>query len=235
MCAAERWIRPRLGRLWALLIERAAGFAAAREDVLTANLLPPRRGLGRDESSSFLRAVDEGFAVVDRAGYVTLPMVQQKKPVGRYALFSKSGAGVSVNLEYLVQVGATAELVLDHGWSSDRVGFERGEFDAVAYDEEGGRVAMAMEAKARPTGPDSLEKLVRCVGVVRGRPDGRPRQQRWPQVARAGQVGERGSGRGVAGGRPGPVAAHGPDDESGASAHARCDREMPATTGRVPA
>ena len=98
-------------------------------------------------------------------------MVQQKKPVGRYALFSKSGAGVSVNLEYLVQVGATAELVLDHGWSSERVGFERGEFDAVAYD-EGGRVAMAMEAKARPTGPDSLEKLVGRGG--RSRPTRRP-------------------------------------------------------------
>lgn len=159
-CVPPALDSPEAGRLWGLLLERVDGFAAARDDVFTGNLVPPRRGLGRDESASFLRAVDEGFAVVDRAGYVTLPLVRQKKPVGRYALFSKSGAGVSVNLEYVVQVGATAELVLDHGWPPDRVGFERGEFDAVAYDEDG-RVALAMEAKARATGPDSLDKLVR--------------------------------------------------------------------------
>jgi hypothetical protein len=112
-----------------------------------------------DEAASFLRAVAEGFAQVDAAGYVTLPEVRPKLPEGRYALLSKSGSGVSINLEYVVQIGATAELVLDHEWPPQCIDFERGEFDALASAE--GRVVLAMEAKARMTGPDSLEKLVR--------------------------------------------------------------------------
>ena len=226
-CVPPALDSPEAGRLWSLLIERAVGFAAARDDVLTANLLPPRRGLGRDESASFLRAVDEGFAVVDSAGYVTLPLVQQKKPVGRYALFSKSGAGVSVNLEYVVQVGATAELVIDHGWPPDRVGFERGVFDAVAYDQDG-RVALAMEAKARPTGPDSLEKLVRSWVSFAADPTAdlaNNAGRKWQELDR------------LAG--DGPVVVWLVADQarwsltarvwgSGASARARCDSEWPA-------
>lgn len=145
--------------LWALLEDRAPGFARVKEGVESAAIVRPRRGLRHDEAASFLRAVSSGLAVVDEAGYVTLPSVRPKVPVGRYALFSRSGAAISINLEYVIQVGATAELVLDHGWSADRIGFERGEFDAVGYDEEG-RVMLAMEAKARVAGPDSLEKLV---------------------------------------------------------------------------
>lgn len=145
----------------AFLEERAEAFAAARHDVGSSQIVMPRRGLQHDESASFLRAVSAGIAHVDEAGYVTLPTVRQKKPVGRYALFSKSGSGVSVNLEYLIQVGATAELVLDHGWPVHQVGFEQGEFDAVSYD-SAGRVVLAMEAKARTTGPDGLDRLIRA-------------------------------------------------------------------------
>src|SRR4051812_7520482 len=72
-------------------------------------------GLRPDEARSFLRVVDSGVADVDEAGYVTLPALRPKTPVGRYAVLSRSGDAVSVNLEYLIHVGATAELVLDHG------------------------------------------------------------------------------------------------------------------------
>jgi hypothetical protein len=170
----ERWLAARLAdgthsgegspqsdALWELLTARAAGFASVRTGVVSATVRRPRRGLRHDEAASFLRAVDAGVAVVDDAGYVTLPGVRQKTPVGRYALFSKDGPGVSVNLEYLIQIGATAELILDQGWSAQDVDFERGEFDALGYDAHGG-VILAMEAKARPTGPDSLETLVRA-------------------------------------------------------------------------
>ena len=47
------------------------------------------------------------------------------------ALLGKSGSGVSINLEYLIQIGAAAELVLDHGWSASDIDLECGEFDAV--------------------------------------------------------------------------------------------------------
>lgn len=152
---------PSVGEMLALLMNRAEVFAARRPDVVSPAIVMPRRGLRHDESTSFLRAVAAGIALVDEAGYVTLPTVRQKARIGRYALFSKSGTGVSVNLEYVIQIGATAELILDHGWPSQQVGFEMGEFDAVTYD-PAGRVVLAMEAKARTVGSDSLEKLVRA-------------------------------------------------------------------------
>jgi hypothetical protein len=66
---------------------------------------------------------------------------------------------VSINLEYVIQIGATAELVLDPGWSPSDIDFERGEFDAVGVG-PGDRVLLVMEAKARVSGLDSLEKLL---------------------------------------------------------------------------
>jgi hypothetical protein len=95
------------------LTEYADGFARGRADVASPDLIWPRRGLLPDEAASFLRALDDGFIAVDDAGYVALPSVRSKRPEDRYSLLSKSGQGVSLNLEYLIQVGATAELVLD--------------------------------------------------------------------------------------------------------------------------
>ena len=138
----------RLGRL---LRGWADGFAAQRADVASPRLVWPRRGLGADEAGSFLRAVEAGIAVVDDGGYVTLPAVRPKKPEGRYALLARSGDGVSVNLEYLIQVGATAELVLDHGWPSGAVDFERGEFDALGrVGKSRHRAQMRAAASVRP-------------------------------------------------------------------------------------
>ncbi len=169
----EAWLRQRVlsttdtGRgskrsveaLRELLLQCASGFAEQRSDVVSAKVRWPRRGLFPDEAASFLRAVETGTAVVDEAGYVSLPSVRSKVPVGRYSLLSKSGNGVSVNLEYLIQIGATAELVLDHGWAPSHIDFERGEFDAIGTDQDG-RALLVMEAKARVSGPDSLEKLL---------------------------------------------------------------------------
>ena len=135
------------------------GFSEVRADVASPTITWPRRGLLDDEASSFLRALDSGFVSVDGAGFVVLPTVRAKTPAGRYALLSKSGSGVSINLEYLIQIGATAELVMDHGWSPADIDFERGEFDAVGVG-PGDRVLLVMEAKARVSGPDSLEKLL---------------------------------------------------------------------------
>lgn len=67
---------------------------------------------------------------------------------------------MSVNLEYVVQVGAAHELAQELGWSAGEFDFEHGEFDAVGYGKTGSPV-LAMEAKARASGQDSLEKLVR--------------------------------------------------------------------------
>lgn len=155
------------------LLERCADrFAERRQDVVSGTVTWPRRGLRTDEATSFLRAVDHDIAVVDEAGYVSMPTVRPKLPNGRYALLSKSGSGVSINLEYLIQVGATAELILDLDWPSDLIDFERGEFDALALDND--RVVLAMEAKARVNGPDSLERLVASWLTALENPELRP-------------------------------------------------------------
>jgi hypothetical protein len=148
-------------RLRSLLTGWAEEFAELRADVQSARLVEPRRGLRDDEARSFLRAVEHGFAHVDKGGYVSLPLVRPKRPAGRYALLAKSGSGVSINLEYIVQVGATAELLLDYGWDGRDIDFERGEFDALAFG-SADRPLLVMEAKARATGPDSLESLMKA-------------------------------------------------------------------------
>ena len=150
---------PAVRRLRVLLQDWAVTFAQDRADVESALVTWPRRGLYDDEASSFLRALDTGLVTVDASGFCTLPTVRAKTPAGRYALLSKSGSGVSVNLEYLVQIGATAELVLDHGWSPADLAFERGEFDALGVGTDG-RILLAVEAKARVSGPDSLQKML---------------------------------------------------------------------------
>jgi hypothetical protein len=47
-----------------------------------------------------------------------------------------------------------------HGWNPEDLLLEQGEFDLVGFGPDG-RVVLAMEAKARVAGPDSLEKLLR--------------------------------------------------------------------------
>jgi hypothetical protein len=66
---------------------------------------------------------------------------------------------VALNLEYLIQLGASCELVAFYGWPNVDVEVEVGEFDALAHG--GDRVVLAMEAKARIDGPDSLSGLWR--------------------------------------------------------------------------
>lgn len=65
---------------------------------------------------------------------------------------------VALNTEYLIQIAAYAELVLDHGWLPASLSLEMGEFDLVAVDRAGDPVIL-VEAKARLTGPNSLEHL----------------------------------------------------------------------------
>lgn len=146
-------------RLRDCLRQWAHGFAAHRADVVSDQIAWPRRGLHPDESAAFLRALDAGTVSVNTAGYATVHCVRPKQPQGRYALLARSGQGVSVNLEYLIQLGATSELVIDGHWPPALLDFERGEFDLLGHDPHG-QVTLVMEAKARATGPDSLATLV---------------------------------------------------------------------------
>lgn len=149
-------------RLQALLDSRAPAFVAERfgsgDDV---DLRLGQRGLLADEAASFVRALDAGLVSVDPTGGVRVDGCRPKPGGGRYALFSANRFGgdlyVSLNLEYLIQIGAACELVAFWGWPGADVDVEVGEFDAVAR--AGERVVLAMEAKARIDGPDSLHGL----------------------------------------------------------------------------
>lgn len=145
-------------RLGALLQAWAVGFAAVRPDVLSPGLAASRRGLRADEAAGFLSALDARVLHVDSAGFVVPQAFRRKNSGGRYALFSRSGSGAAVNLEYLIQMAAAAELLMDHGVAGTDISFEQGEFDAVV--EHGGVPVLAMEAKARIEGADGLLALL---------------------------------------------------------------------------
>jgi hypothetical protein len=147
-----------VGRLDALLQAWAVGFAAARPDVVSPDLAVSRRGLRADEAAGFLAALDARVLHVDSAGFVVPQALRSKASGGRYALFSRNGRGVAVNLEYLIQMAAAAELLVDHGVAGADICFEQGEFDAVV--EDGGLPVLAMEAKARVEGTDGLLELL---------------------------------------------------------------------------
>ncbi|MEW2570234.1 hypothetical protein [Streptomyces sp. NPDC047070] len=156
--AAQARVPQAITRLNALLQAWAVGFAAVRADVLSPFIAASRRGLGADESAGFLTALDTRLLHVDSAGFVRPQAFRQKKPGGRYALFSRNGSGVSLNLEYLIQLTAAAEFISLHKTAGHDVCFEQGEFDAVV--ETDGVPVTVMEAKARIQGPDSLTGLL---------------------------------------------------------------------------
>ncbi|GAA4124024.1 hypothetical protein GCM10022415_29760 [Knoellia locipacati] len=149
-----------VAELQSLLSGWAEAFCAARDDVESPGLRTSSRGLLRDEAQSFLRAIKDGAVRVTDTGHFMVTCVRAKPNGGVYSLLSKSGDGVALNLEYVIQAGATAELARDHGWLTEALDFERGEFDAFGYGPDG-RVLLAMEAKCRARGTDSVEKLLR--------------------------------------------------------------------------
>ena len=91
-----------MDRLRTLLQAAAAELETRREDVLSSTLIWPRDGLDADDCAAFLLAIDEQLAVLDAAGYVTVPHA------GRYPLLRKSGIGVGVDVVRLAQVGSLA-------------------------------------------------------------------------------------------------------------------------------
>jgi hypothetical protein len=86
----------------ALLQAAAAELEARREDVLSSTLIWPVEGLDADDCAAFLLAIDEALAVLDAAGYVSVP------DEGRFPLLARSGIGVGVDVARVAQVGRLA-------------------------------------------------------------------------------------------------------------------------------
>jgi hypothetical protein len=92
---------PAVERMRTLLEAAAAELEARREDVLSTQLIWPS-ALDSRRCEAFLRAVDRELAVLDPAGYVTVPRA------GRFPLLAKSGIGVEVDVQRVAQVGSLA-------------------------------------------------------------------------------------------------------------------------------
>ncbi len=152
-------VRDAVERMDALLRAWAVGFRSRRADVTSASLRHGRRGLHADECGTFLQALDARQLHVDSAGYVTPLCAEPKRGQRPYALCCRDGDAVTVNLEYIIQLGAVAELA-SLGWTHERLRVELGEFDAVCLDSDGSPDVL-MEAKARVVGPDGLASLLR--------------------------------------------------------------------------
>lgn len=151
-----------VSRLRDYLIDWSKMFAQRRLGTRDVEFRLGLRGLLPDEGQSFIAALRHGQIDVDDAGYVSPKFCNPKAGGGRYSLFSVNiytgDPYVSLNTEYIIQIGAAAELVRLYGWSIEEVFFEVGEFDAVCVAD--GRTVLAMEAKARVSGPDSLSSLL---------------------------------------------------------------------------
>ncbi len=113
------------------------------------------RGLEADECRAFLRAYESGLVTVDTDGRFWMPEAGVCST--NLHLIGRSGDAVALHTEYLIQIGAYGELVLDLGWDPADLAFEMGEFDTLGMAD--GRVVLAVEAKARVDGPDSLNAL----------------------------------------------------------------------------
>lgn len=157
-----------VSRMRSLLEAWAVGFAAQRADVIGPTLLVGNRGLHPDECASFLRALDSLQLHVDSAGYVTPLAARRKATGGRYALCCKAGRGVTINTEYIIQLGGVGELVTMWEWEPHNLQVEMTEFDIVGYGADG-RIVLAVEAKARVRGSDGLERLLRSVLAFAGK------------------------------------------------------------------
>lgn len=159
---------PNVEQLKALLRVWLRGFAQRTPEVADLSLtIREERGLHPDEAGPFLRAIDEQLLHVDTAGFVTPLAVRGRQRGGRYALFSRDGNSTRLNLEYIIQLAVAAELVADHQWPASTLQVEHGEFDAIGFtDPESDEIILAVEAKARARGRDSLEGLLKSLEML---------------------------------------------------------------------
>jgi hypothetical protein len=115
------------------------------------------RGLGEDESRSFVRALDAGLVRVLPDGEFTLPGAAHN--LNRPHLIGEDGkGGMTLHTEYLIHIGAYAELVLDHDWPAARLALDMGPWDLHGLRSDGS-VSLLMEAKARFDGRDGVARL----------------------------------------------------------------------------
>lgn len=130
-------------------------------------------GLGPDECSAFVRAMDQGLVEFGPQGGFSIPGARACSP--NLHLVGRNEDHVALHTEVLIHVGTYAELILDHAWAEDSLVFDPF-FDSAALDLWGyaqpegappdGEIVFACEAKSRVPGGDGLQSLYRALKVM---------------------------------------------------------------------
>lgn len=154
------------------------------DSVRRADLHFGKGGLQEDEATAFWRAVETGIVDVDADGRFEIRGARSCSP--NLHLVGRNGEAVAVHMEYLIHIGACAELILDHGWNPQDLSFECGQLDIWGHGFSN-EVILGVEAKARVLGGDSLEALartfeLRCERVDSPAPGNHDRK--WHEVVR---------------------------------------------------
>ena len=125
------WSTKAQDRLHQLLLACAATFAEKctstpmakfPRDSIRRGALRYGRGLGVDEATAFLRALDAGLVTLEADGAFFVPSTRACSP--NLHLVGRNEDHVALHTEVLVHVGAYAELVLDHGWDAECIAFD---------------------------------------------------------------------------------------------------------------
>lgn len=124
-------------------------------------LVPTPNVIDAGDVDLFFRGVDAGVIRVERGGKFNT--WDRPKPGGRWSLLSRSKAGGWYNAEYLPQLAAYVEAILDLGYSKERVLFELPaaslQLDLAILDDDGAVVVLG-EAKRDVGMLDKLERAV---------------------------------------------------------------------------
>lgn len=165
-------------RLLARLTEWAAGFAR-KHSVHEFEFQPPRIPFSEREASGFLRALDEGFILVDDAGRCSFEGIHvgPTRPTQPGLFGKKAPIDGIIRLqwrEYVTQISAGADLVFDYGWPRDQVApADPGDwaFDVAAYDSPSMDASMVIAGEVKKSTAElsrTLTGILECVsgGVV---------------------------------------------------------------------
>jgi hypothetical protein len=140
-------------------------------------LIPTPNVIDEGDLDRFFAAVDDGLVTLHRgARFNTL---DRPKPGGRWSLLSRSASGGWYNAEYLPQIAAYSQVILDLGYSPGRVLFELPasalQLDLAILNDQA-RVVVLGEAKRENSMLDRLRAA--CISRFADAPPGQETKKR---------------------------------------------------------
>ena len=140
-------------RFESLLIEASSDLHRGNPALMTSGrLLPTPNQVDAGDVDLFFRAVEAGLIELKPGGRFNT--LDRPTPNGRWGLLSRSREGGWFNAEYLPQLAAYAEAILDLGYPPERVLFELParslQLDLAILDDAGGVVVLGEAKRSTP-------------------------------------------------------------------------------------